>query len=240
MISSLTGESPDLLGNEIRPWVESFLAVRGLALSEEKTRITHINDGFDFLGWNFRKYSGKLLIKPSKKNAQAFYHKVKETISANKTAKQEDLIRLLNPMLRGWAQYHSPVVAKASYSRMEHLVFHALWRWAVRRHRGKNAIWIRRKYFRSVGGQNWVFGATVKGEGGEQQPRDLYSLSAMTIERHAKVKGEYNPFDQLGKCMEKLYASNARSIACGTKANGSHYINHRTDCVRFADVKLRP
>lgn len=120
---------------------------------------------------------------------------MKETISANKTAKQEDLIRLLNPMLRGWAQYHSPVVAKASYSRMEHLVFHALWRWAVRRHRGKNAIWIRRKYFRSVGGQNWVFGATVKGEGGEQQPRDLYSLSAMTIERHAKVKGEYNPFD---------------------------------------------
>ncbi|OUL90097.1 group II intron maturase-specific domain-containing protein, partial [Paraburkholderia hospita] len=102
----ITGDSKEMLESEVKPWVEAFLAVRGLRLSEEKTRITHIDDGFDFLGWNFRKYSGKLLIKPSKKNAQAFYRKVSETISGNKTVRQEDLIRLLNPMLRGWAQYH--------------------------------------------------------------------------------------------------------------------------------------
>ena len=109
----ITGDSKEVLESEVRPWVEAFLAVRGLQLSEEKTRITHIDDGFDFLGWNFRKYSGKLLIKPSKKNAQAFYRKVAETISGNKTVKQGDLIRLLNPMLRGWAQYHRPVVGQA-------------------------------------------------------------------------------------------------------------------------------
>ena len=118
----ITGVSKEVLENEVRPWVEAFLAVRGLQLSEEKTRITHIDEGFDFLGWNFRKYSGKMLIKPSKKNAHAFYRKVAEAISGNKTVKQEDLIRLLNPMLRGWAEYHHRVSAKRTFSRLEHLV----------------------------------------------------------------------------------------------------------------------
>jgi len=110
-------------------------------------RITHIDDGFDFVGRNFRKYSGTLLIKPSKKNAQAFYRKVAETISGNKTVKQEDLIRLLNPMLRGWAQYHRPVTAKRAYSHMEYLIVRRLWRWSKRRHPQKNAEWVKGKYF---------------------------------------------------------------------------------------------
>ncbi|MCS8315802.1 group II intron reverse transcriptase/maturase, partial [Pseudomonas aeruginosa] len=83
----------------------------GLQLSLEKTRVVHIKEGFDFLGWNFRKYDGKLLIKPSKKNVKAFYSKVREVISTSKTVRQEDLIRQLNPILRGWAFYHQPVVA---------------------------------------------------------------------------------------------------------------------------------
>jgi RNA-directed DNA polymerase len=100
------------LANVVRPWIEAFLAQRGLRLSPAKTRVTHIDEGFDFLGWNFRKYSGTLLIKPSKKNAQTFYRKVKEVVRANLMVKQAELIRLLNPILRGWAQYHHPVVAK--------------------------------------------------------------------------------------------------------------------------------
>lgn len=143
----ITGDSKEILENEVRPWVEAFLAVRGLQLSEAKTRITHIDEGFEFLGWNFRTYSGKLPIKPSKKNAQAFYRKVAETISGNKTVKQEDLIQLLNPMLRGWAQYHRPVSAKQTYSRMEHLIFRKLWRWSKRRHPQKSAVWVKQKYF---------------------------------------------------------------------------------------------
>ncbi|MCB2780031.1 group II intron reverse transcriptase/maturase, partial [Listeria monocytogenes] len=75
----------------------------------KKTRIVHIDEGFDFLGWSFRKYDGTLLIKPSKKNTKAFYGKIKEVIDTHKTSKQEDLIRLLNPILRGWALYHQPV-----------------------------------------------------------------------------------------------------------------------------------
>jgi len=98
----ITGISKEILDEVVRPWVEAFLAERGLQLSMEKTRTTHVNEGFDFLGWNFRKYTnGKFLIQPSKKNAQVFYRKVKEVISSHKTVKQAELIRLLNPMLRG-------------------------------------------------------------------------------------------------------------------------------------------
>ncbi|GCB05096.1 group II intron reverse transcriptase/maturase [Ralstonia sp. SET104] len=191
----ITGASPELLESEIKPWVEQFLAVRGLSLSTEKTRIVNIDHGFDFLGWNFRKYSGKLLIKPSKKNAQAFYRKVKAVINASKTAKQENLIQLLNPMLRGWAQYHRPVVAKEAFSRMDHVVFRALLRWAKRRHSNKSADWVRKKYFAIVEGRSWVFGTTVVKDDGDKHWVELYSLASTPIVRHKKVKGGYNPFD---------------------------------------------
>jgi RNA-directed DNA polymerase len=191
----ITGNSPEILENEIKPWVEQFLAERGLRLSPEKTQIVHIDQGFDFLGWNFRKYSGKLLIKPSKKNVKAFYGKVKEVIDTRKTARQEDLIRLLNPILRGWALYHQPVVAKQAYSRMDSKVFLKLWRWAKRRHPNKSLEWIRKRYFRAVGDRNWMFATTVLDEGGTKREIALYSLASTPIERHKKVSGDYNPFD---------------------------------------------
>jgi RNA-directed DNA polymerase len=191
----ISGASSEVLEHEVKPWVEAFLAQRGLQLSEEKTRIVRIDEGFDFLGWNFRKYSEKLLIKPSKKNVEAFYRKVVDTISANKSAKQEDLIRLLNPMLRGWAQYHQPVVAKEAYSRMEHLIFQRLWRWSKRRHPNKNIDWIRKKYFHSVDGRQWVFAAPIVRDDGSKGLFELYQLSGTDIRRHKKVRGDFNPFD---------------------------------------------
>lgn len=191
----ISGSSKEILENEIKPWIENFLAVRGLKLSEEKTHIVHIDQGFDFLGWNFRKYQGKLLIKPSKKNVQTFYRKVKEIISKHKTVKQMDLIHLLNPILRGWAQYHSPVVAKATYSRMEHLIFDALWQWSKRRHPKKNTGWIRNKYFQIIGDRNWVFAVPAVSEEGKTDLIELYQLSGTVIKRHKKIKGAYNPFD---------------------------------------------
>jgi RNA-directed DNA polymerase len=191
----ITGDSQELLENEIRPWVEAFLAVRGLQLSPEKTRITHIDRGFDFLGWNFRKYSGKLLIKPSKKNAQTFYRKVSETISGHKAVRQADLIRKLNPMLRGWAMYHRPVSAKEAYSHMDNLIFKRLQWWSQRRHSQKSAAWVEQKYFHSVGNRNWVFGVPETYEDGSTGVYELYQVSGTAIRRHTKVKGEFNPFD---------------------------------------------
>lgn len=191
----ITGTSREVLETEVRPWVEQFLATRGLQLSPEKTHVIHIEEGFDFLGWNFRKFDGKLLIKPSKKNVKAFYCKVKEVISTNKTVTQDYLIGLLNPILKGWALYHQPVVAKQAYSRMDNQIFHALWRWAKRRHPNKSLEWIRKKYFQSHESKNWVFSTVVLEESGTKRTIALYSLADTPIERHKKVSGEYNPFD---------------------------------------------
>lgn len=191
----ITGSSKEILEKEVKPWVEQFLARRGLQLSPEKTHVVHIDQGFDFLGWNFRKYDGKLLIKPSKKNVKAFYRKVKEAISTNKAAKQEDLIRRLNPMLKGWALYHQPVVAKKAYSRMDNSIFHALWRWAKRRHPNKSLEWVRRNYFQAHESRSWVFATTKLKTDGTKTLAPLYLLASTPIERHRKVSGEYNPFD---------------------------------------------
>jgi RNA-directed DNA polymerase len=191
----ITGISKEILEDEVKPWVGNFLKERGLTLSMEKTRIVHIDDGFDFLGWNFRKYSGTLLIKPSRKNAKAFYCKAKEVISGHKTVKQETLIRLLNPLLRGWANYHSPVVAKEAFNRMDHLLFRAIWRWAKRRHPNKKALWIRKKYFRSEGPRNWVFATTATKKDGSKVRVALYKFPDTPIRRHIKIKGAFNPFD---------------------------------------------
>lgn len=120
---------------------------------------------------------------------------MKEVISDHHGKKQTDLIQTLNPMLRGWAHYHSPVVAKAAFTRMEHLIFRALWRWARRRHRGKNAEWIRKKYFGSIGERNWVFGTTAVNKEGERFWMELHSIPGTPIQRHKKIRGDYNPFD---------------------------------------------
>ncbi len=191
----VTGASKELLETEVKPWIEAFLAQRGLQLSAAKTRIVHIDEGFDFLGWNFRKYSGKLLIKPSKKNVQAFYDKLRKSIGNHLTVKQEELIGLLNPMLRGWAQYHRHAVAKQTFARLESLLYWRLWAWAKRRHPNKSAQWIRRKYWRSAGDRNWVFAADVRSENGGKGTVELYSLSATPIQRHRKVQGVYHPYD---------------------------------------------
>lgn len=191
----VTGASRELLEDEVRPWIENFLATRGLRLSQAKTRVVHIDQGFDFLGWNFRKYEGKLLIKPSKKNVQTFYEKLRKTIGEHLMVKQSDLIHLLNPMLRGWAQYHSPVVAKEAFSRMDRQLFWRLMRWAKRRHPTKNAKWVRGKYWTTRGDRNWVFATEVATKERKKETVELYSLSSTPIERHKKIKGEYHPYD---------------------------------------------
>jgi len=194
--------SKELLEEEVKPWVEQFLSVRGVELSREKTRITHIKQGFDFLGWNFRKYvpksphrKAKLLIKPSKKNASALYQKVREIIKSSGAMTQEALIGQLNPVLKGWAQYHSPVVAKQTFSKLDSLIFWRIWRWAKHRHPRKSADWIRNQYFRSIGKRNWVFGYPYKNGKGERQYRKLYQLAGTAIVRHKRLPGAYNPYD---------------------------------------------
>jgi RNA-directed DNA polymerase len=191
----ITGSSKELLEKEVKPCVEAFLAERGLQLSPTKTVITHISEGFDFLGQNVRKYGGKLLIKPSAKNVKTFLDKVRETIRVNRPSKQETLISLLNPMIRGWANYHRHVVAKATYAAVDNHIWRALWRWARRRHPNKPRKWVRQKYFQTHDHRHWVFAIQTRGRNGESRLLKLRLASDTRIVRHAKVKSDANPFD---------------------------------------------
>lgn len=192
---AISGDSKELLETEVRPWIEEFLAQRGLELSPEKTKVVHIDDGFNFLGWNFRKYKGKLLIKPSKKNVQAFYSKVREIVKTHVSVKQEDLIAKLNPVLRGWAQYHQPVVAKETFSRMDNLIHWRLVRWARRRHPNKSRPWCKNRYWQRIKDRE-EFAATIK-TSENRLTMKLLKLADTVIVRHEKIKGTYNPFDPI-------------------------------------------
>jgi RNA-directed DNA polymerase len=166
-----------------------------LELSKEKTLITHISEGFNFLGQNVRKYDGKLLIKPSAKNVKTFLDSIRETIRANRSAKQETLISLLNPKIRGWANYHRHVVAKKTYVAVDHHIWRALWRWARRRHPNKLSEWVRQKYFRTLDHRHWVFATQTRGYDGQPRTLALISASGTRIVRHVRVKADANPFD---------------------------------------------
>jgi RNA-directed DNA polymerase len=180
---------------KVKPAVVTFLKERGLELSDEKTRITHIDDGFDFLGFNVRKYAGKLLIKPSKAAVKSFLARIRELIKANVATKTEDLIRQFNSKLRGWVNYFRHVVAKKTFSYVDDQVFLALIAWINRRHPNKSARWKRQRYFRSKGRRNWVFFASVRDASGQATPLDLFQAASIPIVRHIKIQGQATPYD---------------------------------------------
>lgn len=190
----ITGRSKELLEQEVKPLVEQFMKERGLELSQEKTHISHIEEGFDSLGQNIRKYNGKLLIKPAKKAVQTHLDKIRGIIKDNKTVTAGFLIMKLNPIIRGWANYHRHVVSSETFSKVDTAIFKALWHWAKRRHPNKGKNWIKEKYFRTVGNRNWVFfGLYVDKEGIKEG--NLLHTSSISIKRHRKVQGEANPYD---------------------------------------------
>lgn len=191
----ITADGRQVLEDKAIPKVSEFLEERDLQLSEEKTKVTHIDDGFDFLGFNIRKYSGKLLIKPSKGSIKSFLVKIRTCIKSNRTATTEQLIRQLNPMIRGWANYYRHVVAKKTFGYVDNQVFLALRTWIKRRHPNKSAHWKRKRYFRNQGLRNWIFFATVRDKQGKATPLDLFRASDVAITRHVKIRAEATPYD---------------------------------------------
>ncbi len=186
----VTGRTKELLEQEVKPVVEQFMRERGLSLSQEKTHITHIEDGFDFLGQHIRKFNGKVLTMPSKKNVKTFLDKVRKIIKDNKTLSAGKLIARLNPIIRGWASYHQFGASSVTFHDVDHQIYQALWQWAKRRHPNKSKRWIRKKYFHTVGQRQWVFSGERNG-----QISRLFCAASVPIQRHIKVKGEANPFD---------------------------------------------
>ena len=189
----ITGKTKELLEDTIKPAIEKFLKERGLTLSPEKTRITRIEDGFDFLGQTPRKKAGKLLIKPARNNVKAFLVKVRETIRKFTAKKPGDMIRNLNPMIRGWANYHRHIVASNTFKEVDNQIYCYLWDWAKRRHQDKGKRWLLRKYWRN--GSCVSTFSTVEETPEAKRRVELIRASQITIRRHIKVRSESNPFD---------------------------------------------
>ena len=181
----VTAATPEL-ALEAKELIREFLAERGLELSDEKTVVTNIDDGFDFLGWNFRKYNEKLIIKPSQKAVKAIVSNISDTILRRGKAWQQDvLIMKLNEQIRGWTNYHQSVCASDAFAHLDYVLYELLWRWAKRRHPKKNKWWISTRYWHRVGNRNWVFSTENK---------ELIRVDSTAIVRHTKIKATANPF----------------------------------------------
>lgn len=171
----------------------------GLTLSDEKSRITHIDKGFDFLGFNFRKYTkrglpksakqirDKLLITPQKEKVHNLLRDCKRVIKENRSAKQDTLIHILNPKLLGWSLYYRHVVSKQTFSKINHIMFEKLIRWSIRRHPNKGKKWAYKKYFPKYKGRI-TFADKEKGV-------SLFRPVDVPIRRYVKVKADMRVYD---------------------------------------------
>jgi RNA-directed DNA polymerase len=190
----VTGATQELLEQKVKPALTAFLTPRGLELSEQKTVITHIHKGFNFLGHTVRKFGDKLLTFPAKSNVKALRQKISLCINSALGLPQEALLRKLNPLLRGWANYYRHGAAKRTFDRLDYHVFWQLLRWAKRRHPNKSANWKRRKYF-SAAAKPGLFSVRLNTAGSTSQVLTLYTAASTAIQRHVKIRGAANPYD---------------------------------------------
>ncbi len=191
--------------------IENWLKPLDLELKPSKTRISHTlnkyegNTGFDFLGFNIRQHEVgktntgkntkgkplgfKTIISPSKEAVKKHTKKIGDVIRKHKASPQIALIKELNPIIRGWANYYRSVCSKETYSKCDFLMYQQLKRWAERRHPMKTKTWVVNKYWHTHGIRNWVFSTR------EEDGLKLLSHSEVEIKRHVKVKGNKSPYD---------------------------------------------
>jgi RNA-directed DNA polymerase len=188
----ITGDSKELLEERVKPAVVAFLAERGLELSEEKTRITRIEDGFNFLGQTLRKLGRKLLIRPAQEAVRSIRATLAETLRKYRGSAASAMVQKLNAQIRGWAYYHRHVASADTFVALDKWLFRALRKWTKRRHPSKGPRWLWQQYW-SLGDNGW-FAVLVKTKRGHRLHR-LLRTTSIGIVRHIKVLGEANPFD---------------------------------------------
>jgi len=202
---------------EIQQILMEFMKERGLKLSEEKTVITHIEEGFDFLGWNFRKFKGKLLIRPSIKSKKKITDKLSKTVKYYHEAKQELLIVKLNQIIKGWAEYHHCVCAKSTFTLIDHRLWEMLWKWAKRRHPRKHNRWVKNRYWHPRNGRQWSF---------RTDKVILYQMTDMPIVRMKSLDLNKNPYldrDYFAKRKEEHRMKRNTAYQKSTAARSGYY-----------------
>ena len=191
----ITGRDKELLENEVKPIVIEFLKERGLTLSEEKTTITNIYDGFDFLGFNVRKFGKKLYTSPSKDAQKRFRAKISDIVKGHKMCKQESLIRMLNPVITGWGNYYRYGASTDAFHGCDYHIYNLTKKWALRRHPKKRKSWVADRYWHEIRGRKWTFAWKYETKSMKVNYLTLKRLSDIHYTPYKQVKGEANPFD---------------------------------------------
>jgi len=177
----------------IKPGIEKFLGERGLELSPEKTIITHIKkSGFTFLGQTFLKTGNKLRITPAKDGIKDLIRKVGTIIRNHQNKPMEALVKAINPVLRGWANYHRHVVSSEAFYRVDTYVYSQLWRMLRRRHSNKSKTWLFRKYWTATG-RNHVFSFFSKYKK-KSRLLQIIRVSSIKLSRHLRIRVNANPY----------------------------------------------
>jgi len=183
---------------EVTHILQEWLKERGLELSPEKTQISHLTEGFDFLGFTIRHYKSrntrtgwKLLIIPSKGSVQGLKDKLRKTWQSVKGQSINVAVWRLNPVIRGWANYYRIAVASRTFSTLDNWMFRREMRYVNHRHPKKSRHWKESRYWGKLNPNrldSWVFGDKGKGI-------HLLKFSWFPIERHVLVKGSSSPDD---------------------------------------------
>lgn len=185
-----TARTREFLEEHVIPAITAFLNKRGLRLSEKKSQIVHVDNGFDFLGANVRKFGGKLLMRPTRDNIKELVEKTRNLIRRHSGSKTETLLSQLNRILLGWAHQFRHLVASRTFKYLDHCIFRQLWRWARRRHSNKGARWVKTRYFSRVGNDRWLLNAKQVRAGNHLRTIVQFRMSSLKIRRHIKVRAE--------------------------------------------------
>lgn len=177
---------------QVKARLAAWLAPRGLTFNEDKTRIVHLDEGFDFLGFNVRRYKGsKLLIKPSPAAVARFRGGLRADVRGLRGNNALDVIMKLNPILRGWAAYYRTGVSKKTLGDIDDYLWKLLYSWALRSHPNKPKKWVVKRYFgafHQTRKAQWIFGDRYTG-------RHLVKMVWTPVERHVMVHGSASPDD---------------------------------------------
>jgi RNA-directed DNA polymerase len=176
---------------QVKARLAAWLAPRGLAFNKDKTRIVTLGEGFDFLGFNVRRYHGKLLIKPAKTAVKRIRERLSTEIRSLRGASAQAVIARLNPIIGGWAAYYRTVVSSETFSALDHYLWKLTYKWAKPSHPNKPARWIIRRYFGTFNKSRqdrWMFGDRASGA-------YLLRFSWTKIVRHQMVRGTSSPDD---------------------------------------------
>jgi RNA-directed DNA polymerase len=181
----VTAPTEEIIKDYVIPAITEFLGQRGLQLNQIKTQIRHIDEGFNFLGFEVRRFCGKIFTKPSKVSVLNHLQDIREYLRSHRQAPTIQVIKDLKPIIWGWSNYYRYGVSKEIFKTVDHLMWQKLWGWAKRRHPNKPRRWVKQRYFRNNG--YWTFH-----EGAVELPRHFPT----TVSRFWKVNGKASPFDR--------------------------------------------